>query len=279
MNCLTARERLPELLLAAPDQPGDPAVSAHLLSCPDCQREHDSLRRTLDALDAVPTPRPSLHLRQAVQAAIAAEKQSQRDSAPRAARGRPTAAPTPARSAWLRLLLPLAACALVALGFLAGRRSAPPPSTPTPAGDPATRIELARLNARLDAVSQAVESSLLPRHPGNERLQRVLAQESVARPDSRVTAGLIETLALDPSVNVRLNALEALYAHADQAAVRAGVTACLAREPSALVQVAMIDFLVGARDRDAAPEFRKLLTDTRTDLDVRESARRALDQL
>jgi hypothetical protein len=178
----------------------------------------------------------------------------------------------------LRSLLPFAACALVALGFILGRHSAPS-AGPTRPVDPATERELARLNARLDAMSQTVESVLLPEHPANERLRRVLARASAPLPAAGATAELLEALALDPSVNVRLNALDALYARAGQSAVRAGVIACLAREPSPLVQVAMIDFLVGARDREAAPEFRQLVADPKADVDVRESARRALDQL
>jgi hypothetical protein len=41
----------------------------------------------------------------------------------------------------------------------------------------------------------------------------------------------------------------------------------------------MIDFLVAARDRDALPEMRKLIADDKADADVRESARRGVDQL
>jgi hypothetical protein len=217
-----------------------------------------------------------------VRAAIEAAKRAQRAAlAQPSRRARPALAPF-ARRPWRRLLLPLAAAGLVALGFIAGRRSSSPASSlaATPIGtDAANRQDIARLNARLDAMSQVIASSLLPQRPGNERLQRVLAEGSAAPANRRVAAGLVESLALDPSVNVRLSALDALYAHADDPTVRASVVACLNREPSPLVQVAMIDFLVGARDRDATPEIRKLAADDKTDLDVRESARRALDQL
>jgi hypothetical protein len=91
--------------------------------------------------------------------------------------------------------------------------------------------------------------------------------------------GLINSMAFDTSVNVRLNALNGLYMHADQEVVRAGVLACLPRETNPLVQVAMIDFLVASRDREAAPELRKLVVDDQTNSDVRESARRAIEQL
>jgi hypothetical protein len=94
-----------------------------------------------------------------------------------------------------------------------------------------------------------------------------------------VIDGLINSMAFDTSVNVRLNAINALYLHADQDVVRGGVLACLPRENNPLVQVAMIDFLVASRDREAVPEMRKLMADEKTDADVRESARRAVEQL
>jgi hypothetical protein len=282
MNCTTARDRLPELLLAPCARAEDADLRAHLAACPDCRSEQASLQRALDALEAAPGPPPSPRLRQAVRAAIEAAKRAQRAAlAQPSRRARPALAPF-ARRPWRRLLLPLAAAGLVALGFIAGRRSSSPASSlaATPIGtDAANRQDIARLNARLDAMSQVIASSLLPQRPGNERLQRVLAEGSAAPANRRVAAGLVESLALDPSVNVRLSALDALYAHADDPTVRASVVACLNREPSPLVQVAMIDFLVGARDRDATPEIRKLAADDKTDLDVRESARRALDQL
>jgi hypothetical protein len=279
MTCPTARERLADLLLAPADRPGDDDLRAHLLTCADCRAEFASLRLTLDALDAAAAPPPSPRLRLAVHAAIDEAKRSLRSPASGAAGRRAAASLRPGSPAlWLRGLVPLAACALVALGFMLGRHSGAP-TGPAPAPDPATERELARLNARLDAVSQTVESALLPEHPASERLQRVLARASTAKPAAGATAELLEALALDPSVSVRLSALDALYARADQPTVRAGVIACLAREPSPLIQVAMIDFLVGARDRAAEPEFRRLVADTKADLDVRESARRALDQL
>jgi hypothetical protein len=78
---------------------------------------------------------------------------------------------------------------------------------------------------------------------------------------------------------VRLNALTALYSHADQEVVRAGVLACLPREANPLVQVSMIDFLVATKSREASPELVKLAGDDRADADVRDSARRAIDLL
>ena len=99
------------------------------------------------------------------------------------------------------------------------------------------------------------------------------------KPDESVIDGLINTMAFDPSVNVRLNALTALYSHSDQEVVRAGVLACLPRETNPLVQVSMIDFLVAAKAHEASPVLTKIADDEKADTDVRDSARRAVGLL
>ncbi len=95
----------------------------------------------------------------------------------------------------------------------------------------------------------------------------------------RALAELLNTLTFDPSTNVRLSALEALYAHADRDAVRAGVRAALQRETSPLVQVAMFDFVAAAQDRTAAPALEKITRTFSLDKAVRDAAQRALVQL
>ena len=172
------------------------------------------------------------------------------------------------RSHWLQYLLGIAgACGL------AGRRLHPGRAHTV------TQRQLADLRARVDTVGQLVEQSVLQKRTTGDRLETVLTAATNRKPDERVIDGLINSLAFDPSVNVRLNALTALYSHSDQEVVRAGVLACLPREANPLVQVSMIDFLVAARAREASPQLRKLIADDKADADVRDSARRAIDLL
>lgn len=281
MTCTQVREQLPALL---DDRLATAAVRdlrAHLAACPDCERELAALSQTLRALDAMPTPFPTPRLRARVYAAIAAEEHALR-SAPA-----PIApAPRSARPLWLRWIQPLAAAALLALGFILGQRQTPAPVVaPAPATiaapDAATQRELAELRQKMDSMSQLVGYSILQQQSrsSNERLRGVLTSAAVAQPDDKTINDLIGALALDPSANVRLNALEALYAHADLDVVRAGVLTSLPREQSPLVQISMIDFLAAARDREAAPTLRKLSNSHQTDLNVRAAAKRALGQL
>jgi hypothetical protein len=281
MTCTQVREQLPALL---DDRLATAAVRdlrAHLAACPDCERELAALSQTLRALDSMPTPSPTPRLRARVYAAIAAEEHALR-SAPAPIAPEPRSA----RPLWLRWIQPLAAAALLALGFILGQRQTPAPvAAPAlatiDAPDAATQRELAELRQKMDSMSQLVGYSILQQQSlsSNERLRGVLTSAAVAQPDDKTINDLIGALALDPSANVRLNALEALYTHADLDVVRAGVLTSLPREQSPLVQISMIDFLAAARDREAAPALRKLSNNHQADLNVRAAAKRALGQL
>ena len=278
MNCSQAQDRFPELLdgrLAVEDTE---AVRAHLASCPECQREYSSLAQTLAALDQLPAAKPGPRLRTNFYAMLEEEKNSAASIRAAAARQRHAARV----SLWRWILAPLGAVAIALAAFLAGTRyTAPASATDALTKERMERQEkqLADMQTKLDTVGQLVGYSLLQQRSTSERLQGVLATLDQKNPNQRVLSDLIASLALDPSVNVRLSALDARYPHASQKLVRAGVLASLPREQNPLVQVAMIDFLVAARDHDATPELEKLAHDDTIDRAVRESAKRALAQL
>ncbi len=280
MNCVQARDRFAELLDQRLESPVSGDLRAHLASCPACQRDFASLRDTLDRLDAMPTPKPSPRLRAGFYAMLEDEKRSAATSP-----AKTTAARRPARrQLWRWILSPLAAGGLLVLGFLAGQyapsRQAAPVTTPaTTANDAATQQELAALRQKVDSMTQLVGYSLLQQQPAGERLKGVLAAQQLNGESDEVITKLINTLALDPSTNVRLSALEALYQHADKDVVRAGVLASLAREQNPLVQVSMIDFIVASRDREAAPTLQEMARSDKIDRSVRDAAQRALVQI
>jgi anti-sigma factor RsiW len=268
MNCTSCLERLTDLACGKLDEPTAASLRAHMDGCPECRHEFETLSRTAVSLDALPSPAPSHRLRAQLMADIETEKLTLRGQEDWASSIRSSAAPRrDRRFPWTLLLLQgLGACALAAFGFIAGERTA-------------TERQVADLRARVDTMGQLVEQSVLGKRTTGERIETVLTAGASAKPDERVIDGLINSLAFDSSVNVRLNALGALYAHANQDVVRAAVIACLPRESNPLMQVSMIDFLVAARAHEASPELRNLLVDSKANGDVRESARRAIDLL
>ncbi|HEX2852692.1 MAG TPA: HEAT repeat domain-containing protein [Opitutaceae bacterium] len=258
-------------------------LHSHLAANPELQREFDELTRTLNALDAMPLPTPGPRLRAGVFAAIEAEKRAASAPAPTAVRRRDPGGQTSRRSVWFWLIQPLAACALLALGFLAGTRhtGAPGVAPAAPVTNTETQRELADLRQQVESIKTLVVYPLLQeqQRPTNDRLKAVLASARLENPNDKVINELIGSLALDPSTNVRLMALDALYSHSQLEVVRAGVLASLPREQSPLVQVAMIDFLVAAREREAGPALDKISRSDSADISVRNAATRALTQL
>ena len=252
------------------------ALRAHLASCPTCQREWSALQeitRKLDALPSVEEPSPRLH--EQFYAMLETHQRDADSVSPFAlARGsidRFFAALLPAQPA-LQFAFALA---LLAGGLYAGARYFQPPAS-VPVVDNSANEKIATLEAQVKDMGSLVAASLLQQKSTSERLSTVLATMDLKSPDRRVLTDLVGALALDPSVNVRLSAVEALTAHADQAVVRQGLLAALSRETAPLVQVAMIELLASVRETGAAPLFERLSRDESADKDVRESARRGL---
>jgi DNA polymerase III alpha subunit len=155
------------------------------------------------------------------------------------------------------------------MGFFAGARYAPSGS--------AADDKIEKLNAKIDQMGKLVGYSLLQQqqNPTNERLQEVLAAAKDSKPSDKVLDDLISAVAFDPSANVRLRALEALFQHMDKPIVRSGVLAALPREQNPLVQLEMIDFVASTHDRDAAPVLEKLAQNEALDRSVRDAAQLA----
>jgi hypothetical protein len=278
MNC----QRIQETFLdyqsgALPDHEAT-VIRAHLTSCLECQRVWAGLQQTLLTLDRLPDPNPSPRLRTAVYAMIdEAQREIDSPSPFALARSRIDAffgSLLPSRPV-LQFALTLA---FLIAGIFAGAHFLRPTPMVVTQTDPATQRELAALRAKVDTMDQLVTSSLR-QQSATARLQTVLAALDPQATDDRTLADLLNTLAFDPSINVRLGALEALYAHAERDPVRAAINAALPRERSPLVQVAMIDFVVAARDAEAARTLTALAEDPKVDGVVREAAHRGLAQL
>ncbi|HEY1849319.1 MAG TPA: HEAT repeat domain-containing protein [Opitutaceae bacterium] len=267
MNCQSCREKLAEFSDGRLGEKEAANVRDHLVSCAACAAELESTRAVLASLDALPTGRPTPRLRAAVMGHIEAEKLTQRSRAEWAASIRAAAEAPTRRQSWRPAILQaIGVCSLVVAAFVVGERTA-------------NQRQLADLRVKVDTMGQLVEQSVLQKRTAGDRLEAVLTEATLRKPDDRAIDGLINSMAFDPSVNVRLNALTSLYMHADQEVVRAGVLACLPRETNPLVQISMIDFLVATKAHEALPELSRLVQDGKTDADVRDSAKRALEIL
>ena len=278
MNC----QRVQDSFLDYQDGslPADEAAQlrTHLGSCPTCQREWAALQEITRKLDALPAPTPSPRLREHFYALLETHERA-------AGSANPFALARSRLDRFFEALLPhrpslqfAFSLALLAGGVLLGARLlAPRPATvEVPVADESAKKEIAELRERIDDMGSLVAASLLQQKSTSDRLQRVLATMDVANPDQKVLADLVSALALDPSINVRLSALQALAPHVDDSLVRAGLLSVLPRENAPLVQVGLIELLAAAGEREAAPILDRLVRDEATDKNVRDAARRAL---
>jgi hypothetical protein len=278
MNCQRIDETFLDYHAGALSDRDASAVREHLRSCLTCQRTWADLQQTVAALDRLPTPRPGARLRANVYSMID-DAQRELDSPS------PFALARNRLDAFFASLLPSRPAlqfafsfALLILGVVVGARLLQPERVVVHETDPRTIEELAVLRAKVDSVDRLVTASLR-QSSATSRLQGILAAVDAGQADDHTLAELLNTLAFDPSVNVRLGALEALYAHVDREPVRAAVLSALPRENSPLMQVAMIDFVVAARDSEAGPTLTALAQDEQVHEVVREAAERGLAQL
>jgi anti-sigma factor ChrR (cupin superfamily) len=253
-------------------------LRAHLTSCPTCQREWAALQEMTRKLDSLPEAEPSPRLRENFYAMLETHQ-------------REVDAPSPFALARSRIdrffaaLLPeqpalqfAFALALLVCGLLAGQRYLAKPGA-DPERIKALEAQIAETRSQMDQVGRLVVDSLVEQKSTSARIQNVLATMDQQHPNQKVLSDTLVLMQIDPSINVRLLAVESLAQHSGESLVRSGVLSALPRERAPLVQVAMIELLVNAREPAAESVFEKLSRDEAVDLNVRNAARRALAAL
>ena len=124
---------------------------------------------------------------------------------------------------------------------------------------------------------QLVTLSLLQQQSATERLRGVNYSYRAEPNDTEVLSALMQTMDLDPNVDVRLAAVDALRQFKTPDA-RRGLVDSLKKQESPMVQIAIIDALAELKERSAAPAMRALLTETRTDDNVRKRVESVLNK-
>jgi hypothetical protein len=180
-------------------------------------------------------------------------------------------------TAWQRPMLAGGLALLLIAGFVTGRlwpRVEPPPSQGA-----AQAAQLDELRGELRQMRQMLMLSLLQQQSATERLRGVSGSTEIDNPGNEIVRALLNTLMHDPNVNVRLASVDALRRFSDQAAVRRETTRALADSSFPLVQIALIDFMVETKDREAVDALRQLSEDTAVDEAVRGRAVWGIEQL
>jgi hypothetical protein len=252
MTCDDTEALLADRLKGLSSRAGDERLDAHLAACARCQALASRTTVLWERLGTLEVDVPHERLRARFHAALAAHET--RASLSWAER---------ALDRWWpqqRLLQAGLAAALALLGVLVGQ------SLPS-----ATDTEIAALRTEVRAVGIA----LLNHQSASERLLGVeWSRRTTQGPE--VIAALLANVQYDPSVNVRLAAVDALRARLDLPEVGAGLAAALARQDSPLLQVAVSDALLATRQAASIDAVRNLLGRDTLDPTVREYLEMAL---
>lgn len=270
MNCQEIRKKMPDLLNDGLSAVETSQTRNHLLSCQDCRQEFQELNETWTRLGILEEEQPGPGLRRDFYRRLESYKKELASGT---------------RHEWLRLLanflpnrlsaapaLRFAAFALiVALGFGAGFFSG---SSRKPDSG-----QLEALNREVDGLKQQVSLSLLGQPSAAARLQGLSMTSRLQNPDPELLETLLTILNEDPSVNVRLSAVDALYLFADREEMRAAMTDSLSHQTSPLVQIALIDLMVSLREKRAAAALRKFLAEGQARPEVQQRAQAGIDQI
>lgn len=255
MNCEEARTQFVDYWRGAlEDAAGE--FHAHLAACERCRAEAEDLKDLWGTLGDLPEQEPSAGLRMRFYDALRAHRQQE------AERRRPLW--------WLHHPAFQAAAAMLILvigigaGYLVrGRDSS----------------EVSQLRGEVYNMRQLVALSLLQQQSASDRLRGVNYAYRVEQSDPQVLAALLTTVNHDPSVNVRLAAVDALRNFTDSPVGRRGLVQALAKQDSPLVQIAILDQIVELHEKSAVTAIQFVLSGPSVNPDVRQRGQWALKQL
>lgn len=269
MNCSDFIELLPDYLTGQLSPQSVQDVDAHLSKCGSCRQELAEMTSAWAALGELPEEEPGPALRGRFYAMLENEKRSlEKESRP---------ALSDRLDAWVRAWWPrrpamqlgLSLVVLIA-GLGIGSRFRP---AATPNG------EMAQLRGEVQQMQQLVSLSMLKEDSSSERLRAVSLSTEVDQPTPDLLHALINTLNSDSNVNVRLAAVDALMLFNDQPGVLDQLAVSLVHQESPLVQVALIDLLIGIKEKKSLQALRTLIQTQDVDPEVKQHAEDKLKDL
>ncbi len=248
MQCEAARERLVDGLTGA--SPDDRAnVERHLAECAACREESASLTHLWSSLGALGAATPdaaaTVRMRGRLDAMLAVNDTGQRSR--RVLYG----------------LQAVAAIVMLALGLAVGRYTAEPSL-------PSSEIDVMRQELR--DLRHMVTLSLMQQQSATDRLKGVSWSGQIDAPRNDIVQALLDALANDPNVNVRLASLDALERFADREVVRRAAVDGVQTQMSPLVQIALIDFIVKTGERNSLDVLKRIADDPKVHEAVRARA-------
>ena len=255
MKCEEIRDMIPDYLSENLDLQVKSRIDEHTLSCIDCQQEIEALALVWSKMEDLPEEEPGPAVRTRFYTMLEVYDQGINHA--------------PQRASWFERLnerlrvwfprQPVFQFGVTAIFLFVGLTIGLRLNTPSQSTG-----ELERLNKEITEMRQLVTLSLLNQPTASERLRGVYMSRDIPELDDKYLAALVNALNSDPSVSVRLAAVDALQRYSDSSEVRTDLVASLPRQTSPIVQISLIDTLERLREKRAIDAFKTIAGNPRS---------------
>lgn len=234
-------------------------VDLHLLNCANCRLAVEQSKLLLGMISQLPKEDSPENLRHSFEAMLQQEKREVSVSKSSKVIHLP----------WKRIMTVAAAAALLIVGSLYGGYQA----------NRKTEERVSHLEQQYQETRKERTLAMFDNRSASKRIQAVSYSEEMEHPDEKVLQAIINRLHHDENVNVRLAAAEALWKFKEEELVKQALVHALELETSPDVQIAIIEFLIGAHEKRAVKPMQKLLNQPSVPAFVKEQVRHGLKQI
>lgn len=164
------------------------------------------------------------------------------------------------RGAWQLLTMPRLAYALILMivgGFIGAQFGG-------------SQSEIEQLSSEVQKMREMMMVNMLEGASASDRLKAVNISSQLPSADADAIRALLFTLNNDPSVNVRVQTIEALKQWGDNESVRSGLVRAIAKQESPIVIIELADAMIEMELKNSAPEFQRLLEERELDYTVQQ---------
>ncbi|HWE50810.1 MAG TPA: HEAT repeat domain-containing protein [Bryobacteraceae bacterium] len=235
------------------------SLRQHVAECDECRLEMAALGGVWQRLGDLPVPEPSHALTSRWEATLA----SLIAANPKPRRTWTFADLWPRNPAWQGAF----AMACLVIGLVVGNAW------------PRQDKEISKLHQEIASTREMVALSLLQQQTATERLRGVEYSTGMKTMEPEIVSALVHAINEDSSVNVRLAAIDALGKASGNRSVVTSLARSLPRQESPMVQAALVDYFVDARDHQAVGALQQLTMQPDLNPAVLERTRYALREL
>lgn len=232
----------------------------HVKTCDACKKIVEETQQLLNTMDCVEPAQPSEKVREGFMEFLEEEKALQKTV---------RTLPASTHVSWKTAFQVAASVVLLMAGYMMGTYFSSAKNT----------TEISRLEQQKDQLKTEMTLALMENRSASKRIQAVNFSEEMEQLDSALLQAIIDRMQLDANVNVRLTAAEALSRFSDNIAVRDAFIEVLENEKNPEIQIAVIQFLVQAKDKRAIRPMKELLNEPEVPIFVKNQLDKGVQQL